>query len=439
MFGYRADMPAGRGGKAADASLTVIIDRLRSRAGDVVGLIQQHLADEIIELRGDPQLLELLRASVAGNVETVFDALSYGIDIERVEPPTAALEYARRVAQHGIPANALVRAYRLGQQQMLQQVLVEVRAAGLDAELALDVFDAISDVTFRYIDWISQQVVASYETERERWVENRNSIRALRARELLDAASGPVDTDAASAGLRYPLRRNHLALILWAEAHDAPGRELLGLERFLRDLSGALELRDSPLFIAADRVSAWGWLPLVPDRSHEPIAQIRSWMAEYPDQLYVAAGTAQPGIDGFRRSHRQAQNARRVMLAGPSDRRFIAAGEPGVLAAALLGEDPAQMQVWVSETLGRLATDTDNDARLRRTLQVFLSENSSYKAAAEQLSLHHNSVKYRVQRAVERRGRPIVDDRLDVELALLACRNFGNTVLTSPDSADHIR
>jgi DNA-binding PucR family transcriptional regulator len=41
-------------------------------------------------------------------------------------------------------------------------------------------------------------------------------------------------------------------------------------------------------------------------------------------------------------------------------------------------------------------------------------------------------VKYRVQRAVERRGRPITDDRLDVELALLVCRWFGAAVL-DPD------
>ena len=36
--------------------------------------------------------------------------------------------------------------------------------------------------------------------------------------------------------------------------------------------------------------------------------------------------------------------------------------------------------------------------------------------------VHFNTVKYRVGRAVERRGRPIDADRLDVELALLLCQ-----------------
>jgi len=44
-------------------------------------------------------------------------------------------------------------------------------------------------------------------------------------------------------------------------------------------------------------------------------------------------------------------------------------------------------------------------------------------------------VKYRVQRAVERRGRPI-DDRLDVELALLVCRWFGAVVLRPERARD---
>ena len=60
---------------------------------------------------------------------------------------------------------------------------------------------------------------------------------------------------------------------------------------------------------------------------------------------------------------------------------------------------------------------------------MFLRTGSSYKAAAEELHLHVNSVKYRVHRAVERRGRPIIDDRLDVEVALTLCEWFGATVL----------
>ena len=47
----------------------------------------------------------------------------------------------------------------------------------------------------------------------------------------------------------------------------------------------------------------------------------------------------------------------------------------------------------------------------------------------EALNLHFDSVKYRVGRAVARRGREITGDRLDVELALLVCHWYGGAVL----------
>ncbi len=90
-----------------------------------------------------------------------------------------------------------------------------------------------------------------------------------------------------------------------------------------------------------------------------------------------------------------------------------------------MGSDLAAAQVWVAEVLGPLASCTENDERLRETLRVFLCAGSSFKAAAEELHLHSNSVKYRVHRAIERRGRPISDGRLDVEVALLLCHWYG--------------
>jgi len=79
-----------------------------------------------------------------------------------------------------------------------------------------------------------------------------------------------------------------------------------------------------------------------------------------------------------------------------------------------------------------LADDDDQHARLRDTLRVFLQENGSYKATAERLILHKNSVQYRVRKAAEALGHPVADNRLSVELALLASQWFGPTVLCHP-------
>ncbi len=114
---------------------------------------------------------------------------------------------------------------------------------------------------------------------------------------------------------------------------------------------------------------------------------------------------------------------------GSPAQRVTAASDPGLSAAALLSNNLGAARLWVAEVLGPLACCTQNDERLRETLEVFLRAGGSFKAAAEELHLHTNSIKYRVQRAIDRRGRPISDGRLDVEIALLLCHWYGGAVL----------
>ncbi|PSR69161.1 PucR family transcriptional regulator [Nocardia sp. MDA0666] len=404
-----------------------IAARLNEQVTGVSSLIKDALEQLIPELRGDARTVELLGASVEGNVDTILHALRHGIAVERITAPTAALEYARRLAQHGVPVNALVRAYRLGQRRLTELVFAELHAIDMEPTTRIAVIEEITDVLFAYIDWISQQVVAVYEEERERWLENRNSVRAMRVREVL-AQDTAVDVDDAAAAIRYPLRRHHVAMVLWYPDADSDGDDLARLQRFVRELAGAVDVAAAPLFAAADRTSGWVWLPYTSDPD-DPAARIRRFAATRPDAPHIAIGAVGVGVEGFRRSHRQAQRARTVAARSGAADKVVAATDPGLTAAALLGENPAAVRDWVADVLGPLATDTASDARLRDTLRVFLRTGSSYKAAAQELDLHYNSVKYRVSRAVSRRGRPIAGDRLDVEIALLVCQWYGTSVL----------
>ncbi|MFF0452110.1 PucR family transcriptional regulator [Nocardia africana] len=404
-----------------------IAARLNEQVTGVSSLIKDALEQRIPELRGDARTVELLGASVEGNVDTILHALRHGIAVERITAPTAALEYARRLAQHGVPVNALVRAYRLGQRRLTELVFAELHAIDMEPTTRIAVIEEITDVLFAYIDWISQQVVAVYEEERERWLENRNSVRAMRVREVL-AQDTAVDVDEATAAIRYPLRRHHVAMVLWYPDADSDSDDLARLQRFVRDLAGAVDVAAAPLFAAADRTSGWVWLPYTSDPD-DPAARIRRFAATRPDAPHIAIGAVGVGVEGFRGSHRQAQRARTVAARSGAADKVVAATDPGLTAAALLGENPAAVRDWVGDVLGPLASDTASDARLRDTLRVFLRTGSSYKAAAQELDLHYNSVKYRVSRAVSRRGRPIADDRLDVEIALLVCHWYGKSVL----------
>jgi GGDEF-like domain/PucR C-terminal helix-turn-helix domain len=405
-----------------------VAGRLLDRLADASSVIHRALEEQIPELRGDAALVELLGISVEGNVDTLLHALRYDIAVERVEAPTAALEYARRLAQHGVPVNALVRAYRLGQRRLNELVFAELREMDIPEPVRVAVIEAITATMFEYIDWMSQQVVAVYEDERERWLENQNSLRGVRVREIL-AATKPIDVDAASTAIRYPLRWHHLGLVLWSPDQGSEVDELPRLQRFLRELGEATRVDASPLFVAADRSCAWAWLP---HRAavDDTVEAVRGFAQTRPDSPSVAIGTTAGGIEGFRRSHREAAEARGVALVrGRRGPTVIAASDPGLSVVARLGGDVADTREWVAAVLGDLAGDNENDARLRETLRMYLACGSSYKVAAEELNMHFNSVKYRVGRAVARRGREIGSDRLEVELALLACHWYGPAVL----------
>src|ERR1700753_3836430 len=178
----------------------------------------------------------------------------------RWSTPAGGRERARRLAQRGVPVNALVRAYRLGQRQINEVVFAELRVMDIPEAMRVEVIEAITGTLFEYIDWMSQQVVGVYEDERERWLENQNSLRGLRVREVL-TANKTIDMDAAITSIRFPLRVRPLALGMWYPDRGAEGDELAGLQKFPREVGEAAGAAGNPLFVAADRSCGWGWLP----------------------------------------------------------------------------------------------------------------------------------------------------------------------------------
>ena len=418
-----------------DGCITEIAARLSARLPELSSNVQLFIEDEIPQMRGDALLMELFRASAEGNIDTLLNALRYQIPLERVDAPSAAVEHARRLAQHGVPVNALVRSYRLGQGRMNDLVFDAVRTADVPPLARVAILERITATLFQYVDRISQQVIAVYEEEHERWLENQNSIRALRVRELL-AGKKTIDVDATTTSIRYPLRWHHLGVVLWYPDTRADEDALPHLQRFLVELGQAAGAGANPLFVAANRVTGWGWLPFktaVDDALEKTTEKIRVLVAGRSDSPSLGIGKFAPGVDGFRRSHQQAQRARSVAIVRRQDGpALLAATDPGLSLAALLAGDISEARDWVADALGDLAGDDENDERMRETLRVFLRCGSSYKLAAEELTLHFNTVRYRVGRAIARLGRPIDDDRLDVEVALLLCQWFGAAVLQHP-------
>ena len=164
--------------------------------------------------------------------------------------------------------------------------LSELQRIDVSPNARVMIIERITETLFAYVDWMSQQVVEVYEEERERWLETRNSMRALRVREVL-AGRESVDIDSAITAIRYPLRWHHVALLVWYPGAGGQADELVRMQRFVRELGEAVRAGAAPLFIAADRSTGWVWLSFqaAPDGI---VAAIREFLA-------TASGFAERG------------------------------------------------------------------------------------------------------------------------------------------------
>jgi PucR C-terminal helix-turn-helix domain/GGDEF-like domain len=415
--------------RPAVAELTAnVAAAVSRRAATVAENVYAVTRREIPELHDDQTVLALFASSIDSNVTTCLQIMQHQIDLAEVHAPAAALEEARRRAQRGTPLTALLRAYRLGHTVFLDWSFQELARQSQDARMVTAVTMDMSKIVAGYVDQTSEEIVATYARERENWLRNRSAARAARIRDLLSGQL--INVSATEATLGYRLRQHHVGVVCWTGAEAVSVDNITRLERAIGHIAAQTAAGADPVFLPRDESSAWAWLPLgIRDRFDAAASA-----ADLDGDLHVAFGDVVKGIAGFRLTHQQALAAQAVALAGGSPPRVVSYGEVAPVAMMLGSAD--LLRAWVLSTLGGLASDDEHHARLRETLLVFLDTGGSYKTTAERLVLHKNSVQYRIRRAEESLGRPIGDNRHDVELALQAGRWLGSSVLRSPDAAD---
>jgi hypothetical protein len=415
---------------AAEQRLSAVAAVVNARVVEVSDDVRDHLIQSIPELRGDEQVVTLLAASVAANVTTVLHILEHDIVPEQVEPPAAAVEYARRLAQRGVPLPALIRAYRVGHGRFLRWCLDEAARQIPDGSAVVAIADRMLDLSFRYIDRVTERLITAYQQERDRWLLTHTAARAARVKAVL--ADERADAVAAETALGYPLGQHHIGVVSWVPEPTRGGDGLARLDRLTVAVAQALGSRGRPLFVPCDESVAWSWLPM---GSHADVAYdaLDKILEDQDPSARIAVGEPAPGLDGFRQTHQQALRARDVANAAHPGPRATAFAH--VAPVALLLPDLDATRGWVWSVLGQLADDDEHDQRLRETLRVFLATGSSYAATAERLNLHRNTVQYRVRKAEEAIRRPIQDHHADLELALRVCHILGSTMLRQPPTA----
>jgi DNA-binding PucR family transcriptional regulator len=385
---------------------------------------------QIRSLDHDARMVDLLTASITENVVAAIHFVEHGGAEEDVEAPSAALVYARALAQRDVPLSALIRAYRIGHNRFVDEAM-SVLATHESPTESLSAAAELVHQSALWIDHICDQVGRAYERERDRWVSSRSGLRQHWVTQVLEG--GPVDIGRAEDALRYRFDRWHVGAVIWADG-DVPARDL-----------GALV--DDARAVVAEQLKALGPALLVPTDEREarlwwPVAgpavqggdDVAKALIEAGVAARLAFGTPGHGVDGFRRTVQEAQRAYLVAQAGPvgdPSRRVVSYA--AVAPVALMVDHRAELRRFVGAVLGELATDDERNGWLRDTLREFLARNRSYAATAEALFLHRNTIQYRVAQALDKCGSSLDDPDfvVQVQIALLVCRWLGSWVLTA--------
>jgi hypothetical protein len=337
-----------------------------------------------------------LRLGIEQAVKTFLDAIEQGR-----QPSRDTAEVWRRLGevefQAGRSLDALRAAWRTGTRAAWRGAAEVGAAAGVPTPTVI----ALAEAIFVYADELGTDVVEGYlriasdeAGERER---RRRRLAAL----LLDPDDHEPEAIAHTAELaRWPLPQTVAVLALGDDDPAAVARRM-----------------DVDVLAGADADGAWLVVP-DPDGPGRPAALKRA----------LAAATAALGPTV---SPREAHRSLRWARAALDLARRGAIGSRGLtrandhLATMLLGSDRELADALVSQRLAPLQAlpDPERD-RLLETLAAWLAHQRHTPGIAEELHVHPQTVRYRVNRLRELLGDALdtPDGRFELELALRARR-----------------
>jgi PucR C-terminal helix-turn-helix domain/GGDEF-like domain len=366
---------------------------------------------ELPQLRADDELARDTYASTASVVALFIDRVGRDASLTSVEPPDAAIAFARELVRRGLPLDDLLRSYHIGQARFFDRWVAEVRTILEDPADVAQAVEQAAAATFAFVRALDSGLVRRWATERERWVRTTAAAQADTVRALL--AGDEQNAVVAGGTLGYNLAHVHTAFVVWEPDSPAatlsdPGR----LERAATAVADALGGRGR-LIVPLRGSLAAGWVDAGDSSALTGGRLPRQTIAG----TLVAVGSSGAGLEGFRRSHQEALDARRVArLSGRRAGSVVSYTATAV--AALASSDLDRARTFVAAELGSIAADDDEARRLAGTLLVYLEEGLSPRRTARRLGVHENTVTNRVKAIEDRLGRPVKSRMTELLVAL---------------------
>ena len=409
--------------------LKPVAAQMQTCAPQLAERIIDRLKSELPSILPDATAVAEQLASCEAILRQIAQRIETGDDPRGIELAPATAVIGRSGVQRNIPLNDLFRSVRVGHEQTWQWMFdrITTRSGAADHARAVDL---ATNWLFAYIDALLVRAGHLYEIEREAWLRGAAAARAAAVDDILTERED--DPQRASKRLRYDVNRHHIGVSIWLEAmRDDPDAQTT-LTEALVQLARAV-CAQSTLIHPGGSIAIAGWLsrPQAFTAAELDLASVCG-TSRLPEGVRVAIGEAGWGISGFRHTHIEASHAHRVAsLLG--DRASVVTCYRSVAVAALASADGEHAVAFVKRILGPLAANDAATDRIASTLAVYLEENRSPAKAAQRLTVHPNTVSYRVHQAEELLGRPIDANILDLSVALALLPAIGGLTHRSGD------
>lgn len=358
----------------------------------------------------EPTSVEQVQLNVEAGLQVIADTLARGADPASAELPAGLFAGATLRAERGFPLAPLMRAFRISHGVLTDWMVGEIFARTDDPDLQRVALSTASAWVFACVDALSSAYAQAYESARDSWIRSAAAVRTETLNAVLDGSER--DLQRASARLGYELDRHHVAILAWTRPGSDPAADQEPLQTAIAQLVARAQAESSllePLGLGATR--AW----MGRRTAFAPSALAARSPSPGAPSVCLALGEPGVGLDGFCRSYAEAAHARRVASLGRGG-AVTRYSDVELLAIATL--DMERTRAFVARTLRGLAEDDDVTRRVAATLSIYLAENRSRSRAAKRLSIHENTVSYRIRQAEAMLERPVRTDMLDVGVAL---------------------
>lgn len=372
-----------------------------------VDRVDSEIIGAIPEIAADPVLVKDLHASTR-HQWLAFLALLTQPEHQLVLPEQAG-DLARSLARRGHDLGILLKVYRAAHRGVFGHFSATVDELDDGSPPPDEVLKFVWNRADLWIDDSIEQLIETYYAARQELHEGLLERRAAMVEALL--AAEPMSSDEATTALGHAMLQWQTACVVWAA--DTRAGLIDDLASTAADIAAALG-GTRPLTHLAGSRDLWCWVatPHQPDLA--ALADIAGSLAQRG--VTVSVGMPGPGVEGFRSGHLEAKAAQHLCLELPQPPQVVNYRDVELLCLA--ADSGPLLHRMVHREVGALCGPDKNLAQLRDTALAYLTNRMNIEAAAAQLFVHKNTVRYRLARVEELLGHPLTERAANVELAL---------------------